>query len=208
MPPDTSPTFPGDQHALGFNELYNMAKWVLKKRRIGFSPIGQIDDPIVGASLSDVLTISLRANHGRIRLAVWIGQAQPLACCFARHIESAAFRDSLKRRAHILCKWFGLGQVNANSGGQIGMNGGDLHAIQPTVAVDPEKRSKTNQRNSHRRAFVDPVLAAPRFENAHCVADAFEHLAVGTATDGVGGNEADDLRLPGGDLRDLFRTSR
>ena len=101
-------------------------------------------------------------------------------------------------------KRFGLREVQPFASRQIGMNRPYFNPIQPTAAVDRKNRPKSKQRNAHGGAFVDPFLVAPRFENARRVDDAFEHLAVGAAANGVGGNEAGGLQFSGGDLRAGF----
>ena len=80
------------------------------------------------------------------------------------------------------------------------MNHSDFKAIQPAVTVNRKNRPKSQKRNTHGGAFVDPFFVAPRLKNARRIDNPFEHLAVGAATDGVGGDEAGGLQFAGCDL--------
>ena len=64
-----------------------------------------------------------------------------------------------------------------------------------------ENRPKTNQRNPHGGAVIDPFfIVAPRLEDARGVDDAFQHLAVGAAAMELVATRPAAPQLAGGDL--------
>ncbi len=167
--------------------LLGVGKGQFVQAGLGFRHVSaEIDNPHVALAARDVEAVEPRFDDFAVRATVRVRLAEPASPKFAGQVEGAGFLNAEIGGVGIFRQRLGFGEVHANGSGQIGMNFCNLNAIQPIATVNRKNRPKSNQRNAHGGAVVDPFFVAPRFEYARRCHDAFEHFAVGATTDGVG----------------------